>query len=210
MTATTSGAEEAVPAHAADPSIASTGNRQRSRSERRTTVFRVLLAVGVSLVITGAVLWASGAYTHNMIQDQLVAQQIRFPPADSFGMSAEEYPTLQQYAGQLVDDGPTAKAWANEFMTPHILELSDGVPYGVYSATAFQDPEINEADVIAKEMAIGEVQRGLLLSAWGWWTIGSVMSVGGLVITVIGALALIGAAVVRFTSSRSPAEHATA
>jgi len=208
MTATTSGAEVVPPIPAVDLSRADTVERPAVRSERRTTVFRVLLAVGVSLAVTGAVLLASGAYTHNIIQDQLVAQQIRFPPADSFGMPADEYPGVQQYAGELVDDGPKAKAWANEFMTPHILELSDGVPYGVYSAAAFQDPEVNEADVISREMAIGEVQRGLLLSAWGWWTIGSVMTVAGLVITVVGALALIAAAFFRLRSPRLPAERA--
>ncbi len=107
----------------------------------RTRVFRLTIGFGLALGVVGAVLLGVGTYTRGMIRDQLVSQQIQFPPADSPGMTAAEYPGLQQYAGQIIDDGPKAKAWADQFMTPHILELSGGLPYGVYSAQAFMNPQ---------------------------------------------------------------------
>ena len=205
MTATTfpNDIDVGTPAvEAAQPERTAVAPPARTAVRARRT-FRLASGLGVALAVVGVALLGVGNYTHDMIHDQLVSQQITFPPADSPGMTAEEYPGLQQYAGQLVDDGPKAKAWANQFMTPHILELSGGVPYGVFSAQAFMNPQDEQANATSKLMAIGEVQRGLLLSAWGWWTVGTVTWTAGLVMVILGGLALVLAAIVRIRSPRA-------
>jgi hypothetical protein len=179
--------------------------RVRTVTTTRVRAFRLLIVIGLTLGVTGAVLLGAGNYTHNVIRDQLVAQQIQFPPAGSPGMTAEDFPGLQQYGGQMIDNGPKAKAWAEQFMTPHILELSGGQPYGVYSAKAFQNPQDQQMANTSKLMAIGEVQRGLLLSAWGWWTVGTITWTAGLVLTLLGGLAVVSGAIVRVRWSRATA-----
>jgi hypothetical protein len=167
--------------------------------------FRLMIGFGLAFGVVGAVLLSAGNYTHDVIRDQLVAQQIQFPPAGSPAMTAEDFPGLQQYGGQIVDNGPKAKAWAEQFMTPHILELSGGLPYGVYSAKAFQNPQDQQMANTSKLMAIGEVQRGLLLSAWGWWTVGTVTWTAGFALILFGGLVLVTSAIVRMRWSRAAA-----
>lgn len=168
----------------------------------RTKVVRALIALGALLTVVGGALFGTGGYVHDMIGDQLADQQIYFPPAGSPGLPADEYPGLQQYGGQLLDTGPEARAWADQFMRPHILELGEGQPYGAYSAQAFMNPDDEQMQVTSKLMAIGEVQRGLLLSAWGWWTVGTVTRTVGIALVVGGLLAVAIAAAVRFWRPR--------
>jgi hypothetical protein len=194
-----------------DNDLARTGAAS-TRATRVTTVtptrvraFRLLIVFGLAFGVVGAVLLSAGNYTHRVIRDQLEAQQIQFPPAGSPVMTAEEFPGLQQYGGPMVDSGPKAKAWAEQFMTPHILQLSGGLPYGVYSAQAFQNPQDKQMADTSKLMAIGEVQRGLLLSAWGWWTVGTVTWTAGFVLIVLAGLVLVTGAIVRIRWSRGAA-----
>jgi hypothetical protein len=171
----------------------------------RARTFRVLIGLALTFGVLGAALLSAGNYTHKIIHDQLVAQQIQFPPAGSPAMTAEAFPGLQQYGGQIVDNGAKAKAWAEQFMTPHILELSGGLPYGVYSAKAFQNPQDQQMANTSKLMAIGEVQRGLLLSAWGWWTVGTITWTVGLAVMLLGGVVLVISAIVRVRWSRAAA-----
>jgi hypothetical protein len=186
--ATLVGALPAVGPLDTTPSVVEAGSRRLAR------VVRALVAGGCVLSIGGGALIGTGSYVHTMIQGQLVEQQIHFPPAASPGLPVAGYPGLQRYGGQLLDTGPEAKAWADQFMEPHILELSGGQPYGEYSAQAFRSPDDAAMQAISKQMAIGEVQRAVLLSAWGWWTVGTVTSGAGVAVVALGvALLLIGA-----------------
>jgi hypothetical protein len=200
-TTTTSFTPELARADAASTNPA----RVKTVATTGVRAFRLMIGFGLAFGLVGAVLLSAGNYTHNVIRDQLVAQQIQFPPAGSPAMTAEDFPGLQQYGGQIIDSGPKAKAWAEQFMTPHILELSGGLPYGVYSAKAFQNPQDQQMANTSKLMAIGEVQRGLLLSAWGWWTVGTVTWTAGFVLVLMGGLVLVTGAIVRMRGSRAAA-----
>lgn len=156
-------------------------------------------AIG-ALALAGAAFVVGGAYTHDNISDQLAAQQIYFPPADSPAMDSDHYPGLQQYGGQLLDTGPEAKAWADQFMTPHIAEVGDGEPYGAVSLMAFQNPDDAALQLKATKMGRGEVQRGLLLSAWGWWVVGSITKAVGM--AMLAAAAICAVALVAVTVRR--------
>ena len=58
----------------------------------------VLLAVAVGV-------WAGNDFAINQVRTQLVQEKISFPPAGSAGLLAAEFPGLQQYGGQPVDNG---------------------------------------------------------------------------------------------------------
>jgi hypothetical protein len=128
----------------------------------------IILGVGGGLLLFGA------NFGLDMVHTQLDAQDISFPPAGSPGLTPAEYPDLQQYAGQKVDSGPKAKAYANGFIRRHLAETAGGKTYSEVSELSRANPEDEElADQVAT-MFKGETLRGLLLYAWGWSVVSTI------------------------------------
>ena len=76
-------------------------------------ILTVVLGVGSGLLFYGS------NFGLNMVHTQLAAQNISFPVKGSAALNPAEYPDLQRYAGQKVDTGPKAKAYANGFIGRH-------------------------------------------------------------------------------------------
>jgi len=153
---------------------------------RRTAVELVLFLV---LAIGGGLLLWGGTFANNMVHDQLSAQQIRFPAKGTAALDAKEFPGLQRYAGQLVDSGPKAKAYANEFIAKHLNAVAGGQTYSQVSALSQANPTDTKLAGQVQTLFRGETLRGLLLYAWGWSVVGHIAS-----IVAYGAFA--GAAIV--------------
>src|SRR3954453_21665110 len=153
---------------------------------RRTAVELVLFLV---LAIGGGLLLWGGTFANNMVHDQLSAQQIRFPAKGTPALDAKEFPGLQRYAGQLVDSGPKAKAYANQFIAKHLDAVAGGQTYSQVSTKAQANPTDTKLAGQVQTLFRGETLRGLLLYAWGW-------SVVGMIATIVSWLAFAGAAVV--------------
>jgi hypothetical protein len=122
----------------------------------------VILGVGGCLLIFGA------NFGLHMVKTQLNAQAISFPAKGSAALSPTEFPDLQRYAGQKVDTGPKAKAYADGFIRRHLLKVDDGKTYSQVSAESIAKP--NDAALTGEVATLfkGETLRGLLLYAWGW------------------------------------------
>ena len=94
-----------------------------SKSDRRV-IDKVLVLLGTALMglllVIGGLTWYAYRFATNQVKTELSAQKIYFPVAGSLGFDPKEYPTLQKYAGQLVDDGPKAKAYANDYIGHHL------------------------------------------------------------------------------------------
>jgi len=147
------------------------------------TVLFLVLVVGGSLL-----LWGSN-FASNMVHDQLSEQKIQFPPKGSPALDPKEFPGLQRYAGQMVDSGPKAKAYANEFIKVHLAAVANGKTYAEASAASRNDPKNAKLESQVQTLFRGETLRGLLLYAWGW-------SVVGMIAYWVGIAALLGAAAV--------------
>lgn len=149
-----------------------------------TTVLFLLLAIG-----GGLLLWGSN-FSKNYVHDQLVAQKITFPAKGSAGFDAKEFPGLQRYAGQTVDNGPKAKAFANQYIKAHLDALTPThMTYSEASAASRANPTDTKLAANVQTLFRGETLRGLLLNAWGWSVVGSIAGY-----TAFGAFA--GAAIV--------------
>lgn len=136
----------------------------------RVLVLQVGL-VGILAFVAGFAYWAS-SFSHTMVRDQLSAQQIAFPPAGSRALDPAEFPDLQQYAGQQVVDGDQAKAYADGFIGRHLKAIAGGKTYSQVSAAALANPTDQKLAGQVQTLFRGETLRGLLLNAYGWWTIG--------------------------------------
>jgi hypothetical protein len=128
--------------------------------------------LGIFAFCAGFLVWGN-SFVHGMVRDELVAQRITFPPAGSPSFSATEYPTLQQYAGQPVDNGPKAQAYANDFIGHHLQGVAGGKTYSQVSAEFLAGGGTNATLAAQRQtLFMGETLRGLLLNAYGWWQVG--------------------------------------
>src|SRR5262245_41063730 len=99
-------------------------------SSERKAIDKVFILLGVmetvALLVAGGLGWYGYHFATGQVHNELAAQKIYFPPKGSPGLDPEEFPDLQKYAGQLVDDGPKAKAYANGFIGRHLKDVADG------------------------------------------------------------------------------------
>jgi len=132
-------------------------------------ILEIVLA-GVLLVGGCLLLWGAN-FGNNMVHSQLSAEKITFPAKGSSSLDPKEFPDLQQYAGQAVDNGPKAKAYANGFIRRHLKQIGGGKSYSQVSGAAQADPNNQKLQQQAQTLFRGETLRGLLLFSWGWATI---------------------------------------
>jgi hypothetical protein len=137
-------------------------------------ILTVILGVGGGLLLFGA------NFGHDMVHDQLAAQAITFPAKGSAALSPAEFPGLQQYAGQSVDSGPKAKAYANEFINKHLAAVANGKTYSQVSALSQADPTNATLTGQVATLFKGETLRGLLLYAWGWSIVATIALYAGI------------------------------
>lgn len=140
--------------------------RLRTRGATRRVVVEAILFL--VLAVGGSLLAWGGNFATDMVHDQLADQRIFFPEKGADGFDAKTYPGLQQYAGEAVDSGPKAKAYANEYIAVHLNDIGGGKTYSETSALSRANPEDTELAGQVQTLFRGETLRGLLLYAWGW------------------------------------------
>jgi hypothetical protein len=149
-----------------------------AKSDRKT-IDRVFILLGVVmtavLLVVGGLSWYAYRFADNSVRTELVAQKVYFPPKGSPALDPTEFPDLQQYAGQLVDNGAKAKAYANGFIARHLEKVAGGKTYSEVSTLATQDPTNTTLQQQKQTLFQGETLRGLLLGdGYAYWTFGQI------------------------------------
>jgi hypothetical protein len=129
-------------------------------------IVQAILAL-VLVVGGGLLLWGANFGSH-MVSSQLSPEKIYFPAKGSAALDPAEFPDLQRYAGQQVDNGPKAKAYADGFIKRHLAKVANGKTYSEVSALAQQNPTDTKLAAQVQTLFRGETLRGLLMYAWGW------------------------------------------
>ena len=160
----------------------------------------------VLVVGSGLLLWGSN-FADNMVHRQLSEQQIVFPPKGSPGLDPAEFPGLQRYAGQTVDNGAKAKAYADQFIKVHLKGVAGGQTYSQVSSKALANP--NDAKLAGQVQTLfrGETLRGLLLYAWGWSLVSTIALYAGIA-ALIGFVVMLLVTVGDFLADPRIAAHA--
>ncbi len=170
-------------------------------SKERKAVDKVFILLGVmatvALLCASALGWVGYRFATTQVRTELAAQKIYFPEKGSPALDPATYPDLQQYAGQLVDDGVKAKAYANGYIGRHLDKIAEGKTYSEVSTLAMKDPTNQELQKQKASLFQGETLRGLLLGdGYAYWTFGMLSlyaSIGALVAAIIMAvLVLLG------------------
>jgi hypothetical protein len=153
-------------------------------------VLVLILAVGA-----GFLFWALN-YTHSSVRTQLVAQSITFPAKGDPSISAAALTpcaslaknatcpiatgasvgranaaAMAKYAGQVMTTGEQAQTYANNFMQVHLADM--GYTYSGISALALKNPGNASYQNLANTIFKGTTLRGMLLNAYGWWSMGT-------------------------------------
>jgi hypothetical protein len=152
--------------------------------------------MAVVLIVLGGFAVYGGRFGQSNVQERLEPQNITLPPAEV--LSPVEAEAVGAYAGQAVDTGPEALAFAN-YIGVHLEEVNEGATYSETSAAAREEgiaPDVaaelqGKADTLFK----GEALRSILLNAYGWWTVSTIavyagfaMIAGGIVLAILAAL----------------------
>lgn len=152
-------------------------------------ILTIILGVG------GGLLFYGSHFGLNMVHSQLAAQDISFPAKGTAALNPSEFPDLQRYAGQKVDTGPKAKAYANGFIGRHLATVGGGQTYAQLSTASQADPTNTKLSAQVATLFKGETLRGLLLYAWGWSVVSTLAlyaAIGALIGFVVMALVTAG------------------
>jgi hypothetical protein len=177
----------------------------------RTVIDRLVSAIGavmgIALLAAAALLFYAHGYVHGQVADQLKQQQVTFPAAGSVAITSlpsADQGAITRYAGQTMENGAQAKAFADHFIRVHLSEVADGQTYSQVSARAQADPSNAQLAGQVQTLFRGETLRGLLLNAYAFDTMATVALIAAWV-SVLAGVALLGLALLGLRHARTAA-----
>lgn len=162
---------------------------------KRRTIDRVVSLIGlglsVFLFVAAALLNWGYTFADKNVSDQLSAQRISFPAADSDSFKAlpeEDQVALKPFAGMQLTTGEHAMAYAQHYIGVHVKGIAGGKTYSEVSGAALAASAQSKADPTNTELAanaatlmgqrqtlfMGETLKGLLGNAYAFWQLGQI------------------------------------
>ena len=172
------------------PAAADNPNRAPRRMIDFVLTAGGLLMTVVLIVAGGLLIWAH-TFVKNEIHDQLAAEQIYFPAANSAAVAGPDFAAMRQYGGQQLTTGAQAEVYADHFIAVHLKTIGGGKTYAQLSTAAQADPTNT---VLAGQVATvfkGETLRGLLLNAYAFGTMATIALVAAIGAFVAAGLMLV-------------------
>ena len=156
------------------------------------------LVVVVVLIVAGALMLWGHSYVDTNVHNQLAEQQIFFPPKAAFAhpvagteITPAMIPIVSQYAGQQLLTGAQAEVWADHFIAIHLSEMPYHGVYAAISTAARANPKDTALAALEQTSFQGTTLRGLLLEAYGFSEIGSVLLAGAIAAFVLAFIMLV-------------------
>ncbi len=132
------------------------------------------LVLTALLLLTSYGAWKGQDFATKQVSNQLVQEKIFFPAKGTPALDPKEFPGLQQYAGQQVDNGVKAKAYADEFIWVHMMKASGGKSYAEVSAAAMANPKDQKLAGLKTTLFQGDMLRTSLLTAYAFSVLGTI------------------------------------
>jgi hypothetical protein len=166
------------------------------KKEDKKTIAKVfsclsLIAAAV-LVVIGVVCCKAGNTIVAGVNKGLVEQKIYFPPA----AAATAFPDTLKYAGQQVDNGTKAKAYADDFLKVQLKMVGNGKTTFEVGSMAAADPQNTMLQQQQAAMFQIDTSRSLLLvGAYGAAAQGTMLkNIGMVMLAGSGVLLIVGTA----------------
>jgi hypothetical protein len=145
------------------------------------------IVVVVVLLVAGGLMTWGHSFANSNVRTQLSQQQITFPAKAAFAQAKPGteitpgmIPYLEKYAGQQLTTGAQAEAYANHFIAVHLSEMPYGGIYSKISAAAIAQPNNAKLAALKQTSFMGTTLRGLLLEAYAFSVIASIMLWGAI------------------------------
>jgi len=162
---------------------------------KRRTIDRVVSLIGLGLsvflfVAAGLLNWGY-SFADKNVTEQLTAQNIMIPAADSDSfkaLSEEDQAEIKPFAGLQLTTGEQAFAYAQHYIGAHVKGVAGGKTYSEVSGAALAASAASKADPTNTELAanaatlmgqrqtlfMGETLKGLLGNAYAFWQLGQI------------------------------------
>ena len=162
---------------------------------KRRTIDRIFSLIGLGLsvflfVAAGLLNWGY-SFADKSVTEQLAAQRISFPAADSDSfknLADEDRVAIEPFAGAQLTTGEQAKAYADHYIGAHVKGIAGGKTYSEVSGAALAASAASKADptntALAAEAAtlmgqrqslfMGETLKGLLGYSYAFWQVGQI------------------------------------
>ncbi|MDU0477883.1 hypothetical protein QVA66_01365 [Staphylococcus chromogenes] len=171
-------------------------------------VYRALFEIfAVIFIVVGAGAAYGGNFAHNFVTAQLDQEKITMPAGQAITSLKDQasQDALKPYEGQPLTTGPQAKAYADHFIWQHMMASSNGRTYQQLGddikkakAEGKSEEEIKKLNDQRESSFKGDSLRGILLSAYGWWLVGTIALYAGFGLIAVGIiLALLAVTVLR-------------
>jgi hypothetical protein len=158
-----------------------------SRKVFDTLASSIGIVTVVVLVVAGGLLTWGHSFANSNVRTQLAQQQISFPAKAAFAQAKPGteitpgmIPYLEKYAGQQLTTGAQAEAYANHFIAVHLSQMPYGGIYSKISAAGIAQPNNAKLAALKQTSFMGTTLRGLLLEAYAFSIIGSIMLWGAI------------------------------
>lgn len=161
------------------------------------------LLMAAVLILAGALLTWGSSFVADNVRTQLADQRITMPSGPALTTPAMKA-ALDQYAGQKLETGDQAKAYADSYILSHMNAASGNKTYSEVSGEFMKlsaDPAANTDEVaklgsLRETLFMGSTLRGLLLNAYAFSTMGKIAgyaAIGAFVgAALMGLLGLLG------------------
>jgi hypothetical protein len=151
------------------------------------------LILAAVLVVAGGLLTYASSFVADNVKQQLSQQNFTMPAAAALETQAQK-DALLQFAGQKMENGAQAKAFADHYILVHMNTQSNNRTYSEVSGEFIKlskDPNADQAQVKAlgelrQSLFMGNTLRGLLLNAYAFGTMG-VIALWGAVAAFVGS-----------------------
>jgi hypothetical protein len=172
----------------------------------------LLLAI-VLLVAGGLLTWAS-TFINDQVDQQLSDQKITMPTEEALAadeaLSEEDREALRPFAGDVMNTGAEARAYADNFILAHMNASTGGETYSTLGGVvreACADPESEacaEANAQRDTAFKGSTLRGLLLYGYAFATMGTIAGYAAIA-AFIGSAVMFVLALLGFKHARTAA-----
>ena len=162
---------------------------------KRRTIDRIVSLIGIGLsvflFVAASLLNWGYSFADKSVTEQLAAQRISFPAADSDSfknLADEDRAAIEPFAGMQLTTGEQAKAYADHYIGAHVKGIAGGKTYSEVSGAALAASAASKADptntALAAEAAtlmgqrqslfMGETLKGLLGYSYAFWQVGQI------------------------------------
>lgn len=179
---------------------------------KRRTYDKIVTTMGMGLTVflfvTSALLNWGYSFADKNVRDNLAAQKIMFPAADSEAIKAlpaADKTEVEKFAGMQLTTGEQARTYADHYIGVHVKGIAGGKTYSEVSGAALAanaKAQANPSDTaLAAEAAqlmgqrqtlfMGETLKGLLGFSFAFWQLGQIAQIASGVALIGGIVMLL-------------------